>query len=127
MNKVEKYMISLSVMLLTVIVSLLVVGTLTYICKWQADKAMIGIIVTYVLSGLSGGYVLRLLERRDYGQERRGAMKHKAIEVLVASVLFMMILLVVSVFALHIQFEWTGRVFIILGLIFASCFWGRIL
>ena len=59
MNKIKKYIIAISMMLITSIISLLVLSILTYLFKWQSDKATIGIMITYALAGFAGGICLR--------------------------------------------------------------------
>ena len=63
MNGLKKYLITVGVMLITSVISLLVLSILTYLFKWQADKATIGIIVTYALAVLLGGAVLWRMEK----------------------------------------------------------------
>ena len=85
---VKKYLIAISVMMITSIVSLLIVSALTYLFKWQSDMAMIGIIVTYVLAGLSCVFTLRKIERES--------LSKMIFDTLITSVLFIVLLRVVS-------------------------------
>lgn len=88
MNKIMKYIIAISIMLITSVISLLVLSILTYLFKWQADIATIGIIITYVLAGLSGGFILRKIEKKSLWKT--------VLDTLIASVLFLVLLRVVS-------------------------------
>ena len=64
MDKIRKYVVSLCVMLIVSMVLLVLVSVLTYVFKWQADKVMIGMIVTYVCAGVAGGVSLKKIQQR---------------------------------------------------------------
>lgn len=121
MEKCRRYVLGILLMGLVSMVSLLGVSVLTYWLKWQADKAMIGIIVTYILAGFSGGISLKLLNKEKMKLRRKGA------EALIISNIFMIILLMISVIILKNPFEMSGRVLMIWGLVMSSAFLGRIL
>ena len=113
MNRVKKYIAALGVMWMVSIVSLVIVGLLTYLFKWQADKAMIGIILTYVLAGFVGGFFM--------GGKRT---------ILGASVLgtiyvFLSVILAYMVF--QISFKFTTSFLLICTIIVCSCFVGMCL
>lgn len=110
MNKIKKYMIVLSIMIVVSVISLLVLSILTYLFKWQADKAMIGIIITYILAGVVGGVCIKT-ERRV-----RAAMG--------VGTLFVAILVLCSSIGLQIPFEFSGRLILIWLLIISSSFIG---
>lgn len=57
MNKtvLRSFLLPLTAMFLISALSLLVVSLLTYRFKWQAPQAMVGITVTYILTGAFGG------------------------------------------------------------------------
>ena len=84
MYKVKKYIISLGIMMLVAIVSLLIVSTLTYIFKWQEDKATIGIVVTYILTGVAGGFSIAYAEKKETWKT--------VLEILLVYVIFIMLL-----------------------------------
>lgn len=84
MYKVKKYIISLGIMMLVAIVSLLIVSTLTYIFKWQEDKATIGIVVTYILTGVAGGFSIACAEKQETWKT--------VLEILLVYVMFIMLL-----------------------------------
>ena len=95
MYKVKKYIIAVGVMLVVSAISLLVVSLFTYWLKWKADKVMIGIILTYVLAGLSGAFVLNRLGKREY-------KRRKKTEIIVLSTLYVLTLILASVFCFQI-------------------------
>ena len=116
MRKIKKYILVIIIMLLTSVLALLAVSTLTYLLKWQADKAMIGIIVTYVLGGLVGGGCLRRTEKWALGK--------KIVNAIIISVLFMVLLGIISVMVAHNPFLISERFVLIWLLIASSVFAG---
>ena len=114
MCKVKKYCIAIGVMLVVSIVSLLVLSTCTYLFKWQANKAMIGIIVTYVLAGFAGGICLR--NETQIGDRRR------LIEALIIGTAYMLLLLLLSCFIFQIPFRFSIQLIMIWLLIVLSSF-----
>lgn len=117
MYNVKKYIMAIIVMVAIASVALLMLGTLTYFYKWQADKAMIGIIVTYVLTGFFGGFTLSRLEKREYGRK-------KGIETLVLGTLFVLLLTLGSSFGFQIPFSFSSRFVLIWLLVICSIFGG---
>lgn len=126
MEKIKSFIIAIIVMMFTTIISLFVVSTLTYIFKWQADKAMMGIIATYIVAGFAGGFCMRCIKKKEYGNEKT-KMGQKVTEALLLSGIFMLLLLVVSFFVIQNPFEISNRFLMILLLLNSSCFLGRIL
>lgn len=127
MYRIKKYSIAIGAMIGMTLVSLLIVSTLTYLFKWQADKAMIGIIVTYILVGLAGGFVFKRVRKKQNAEERRVGVLQKALEVFSLSSVFMLLMIVLSTFVLQNPLEISGRLLMIWGLMTSSCFLGRIL
>ena len=103
-------------MVLVSMVLLVVLTTLTYIFKWQADKAMVGIIVTYVMAGVAGGVYLRKTEK--------GTLRKKLLVSLMASALFIMILEIPSFLIVRNEFLFSGRFLLVWLLITCSVFGG---
>lgn len=58
-HSIVSYVISILLMALLSLISLLALSVFTYLFKWQAPEAMIGIILTYVLAGFGGGLLSR--------------------------------------------------------------------
>ena len=54
-HSVVSYATSILLMAFISFLSLLVLSLLTYLFKWQAPQAMVGIILTYILAGFGGG------------------------------------------------------------------------
>lgn len=116
MYKVKKYIMTLIVMLIASVVSLLIVSTLAYIFKWQADKAMIGIIITYVLGGFVGGLSFRKSEKEKWVK--------KILESLIVTILFMIVATIISVLVTQNSFVFSGKSILILLLITSSVLCG---
>ena len=127
MYRIKKYSIAIGAMIGMTLVSLLIVSTLTYLFKWQADKAMIGIIVTYILVGFAGGFVLKRVSRKQNSDERKMGVLQKALEAFSLSSIFMLLMIVLSTFVIQNPLEISGRLLMIWGLMTSSCFLGRIL
>ena len=125
MYHVKKYAIAISIMLVTAVVVLLIVSTLTYLFKWQADKAMIGIIATYVIVGFVGGLGMKLGEKRGNRENDFHGVKIKVKETLLLSSMFMLILVIVSIWGAQHVFAFSGRFLMIWGLVASSAFFGR--
>ena len=121
MKKIRDLCVTLVVMFLISLISLLVVTLLSYNYKWQADKAMVGITVTYILVGFSGGLVQRFLDKkeRSIGQKMLGG-------ILLAS-FFIGILCVVSFVLGSGSMQISSRFLMIWMLLIGSTCLGRIL
>ncbi|MBQ8519395.1 MAG: hypothetical protein IJ455_07345 [Agathobacter sp.] len=126
MRKIRGFVIAIIIMLIVSVMSLLVVTVLTYLFKWQADKAMIGIIVTYILAGFAGGMSLKWVAPKEYHGEKTMGRK-KGLEAWILANSFMLILLCVSIFVAQSPFEFSGRFLMIWSLLISSTFLGRIL
>lgn len=126
MRKIRSFVIAIISMLLVSLIALLVVSTLTYLFKWQADKAMVGIIATYILAGLAGGFCMKHIEKKQFSNPKIG-IGRKTIETLVLSNIFLLLIFVLSVFVLQNSFEISNRSLMIWGLLVSSTFLGRIL
>ena len=127
MHRLKNYIVAIGVMIVTAMVSLLAVSTLTYLFKWQADKAMIGIIVTYILVGFAGGFVFKRVSKKQNAEERKVGVLQKALEAFSLSSVFMLLMIVLSTFVIQNPLEISGRLLMIWGLMTSSCFLGRIL
>lgn len=121
MKKIKNQFITLIIMTLISLISLLAVSTLTFIYKWQADKALIGITLTYILTGFCGGLFLKW---KNKGQLSMG---RKMLEAFFISAIFMAILVIVSISVLGNPFAVSSRFLIICMLLIGSTCLGRIL
>lgn len=119
MRKMKNILVSIIVMGITAVIALLIVSALTYLLKWQADKAMIGIIVTYILAGFVGGQTQRRLSHEKN-------MYKKLFEGILLGTIFMMVLVLLSVFVGN-PFVISGRMLMIWMLLAGSACLGRIL
>lgn len=120
MGKVKQYVLVILVMSLVAIISLVLVSGLTYLFKWQADKAMIGIIFTYIVAGFAGGQVKRRLSEKS-------DVKKRLLEGVWIGTLFALILVVLSLFLTDDSFAISKRFFMIWFLLMGSSCIGRIL
>ena len=114
MFKGKKYIFTVFFMLVISMVSLLFVSALTYLFKWQSDKANIGIIVTYVIAGAAGGLCLR-----DRNQK---SIQRKLIQALIVSMMYLFIILVSSILFMEEPFGLSHRVWLIYFLVTSSVF-----
>ena len=110
MNKIKNFVFAMGSMLAMTVISLLVVSALVYLFKWQADKAMIGIIATYIVVGFCGGICLRC--------------KRKIMGAIVLGTSYMFLLVVCAYMGFRISFEFSGRCLLIWLLIICSSFGG---
>ncbi len=69
----RSFLLPLIAMFLVSVLSLLIVSLLTYWFKWYAPQAMLGITVTYILTGLFGGLLQGCLQygclNKEYSNE----------------------------------------------------------
>jgi putative membrane protein (TIGR04086 family) len=121
MRKIGNFVITLIVMMLVSLLCLCVVGILSYIYKWQADKALVGITITYILAGFTGGITQKILNK-----EKR-KIKQKMLEGILTGLIFVGGLVIASVFIIQSPFMFSTRFFMILMLIIGSTCLGRIL
>ena len=110
MNGVKKYVVSLFVMMIVSIVLLVIVSTLTYLLKWQADKAMIGIIVTYIFVAFSGGISIK--------------GKRKILSAVMLGTLYVLLLVGVAYMGFQIPFTFSKRFLLIWLLVVCSTYVG---
>lgn len=124
MFKIKKYLIAIGMMIVASVVMLFVVSMLAYWFKWQADKAMIGIIGTYILVGCVGGLTLNKVEKNKGGNSKRIGIGKQIIETLILSLMFIASLILCSCVGFQIPFELSNRFVLIWSLITCSIFGG---
>ena len=127
MNIIKKYLLAIVIMSMITVAMLFIVTTFTYAFKWQANQAMIGIVVTYIFAGLAGGICLRCFWKKEYVAEQKNEIAKKAVEALILSTVFLLFLLLISILGLQIPFGFSGRFFMIWLLLFGATFLGRVL
>ena len=121
MRKIRNYFITIVIMSIVSVLMLLFVSILSYTYKWQADKALIGITITYIVTGFCGGLSQKIMNKDTY------SMGKKMLEAIVMSSLFMGILIVLSVYFVQNPLEVTSRFLMIWMLLMGSTCLGRIL
>lgn len=121
MRKIRSFIITLIIMSIMSIICLVIVSLLSYFYKWQADKALIGITVTYILTGFIGG-----LAQKIQNKEHKN-MGRKMLDAIVLSSSYILILIMASVFLAQIPFAVSSRFLMILMLMVGSTCLGRIL
>ena len=122
-HSIVSYVISILLMALLSLISLLLLSILTYLFKWQAPEAMMGIILTYILAGFGGGLLSKSLpEANDTKQLRNIVM-----DSIIKGSGYMLLLILISL----LTTEPTGfdvlRILAIWLLIVAGYAMGRIL
>lgn len=115
MKKIKSYFYALIVMLMVSVICLWIVSMLAYNYKWQADKAMIGILVVYSLAGVTGG----VWHKRMTKGTIMGAM-------LLGS-LYIMLLLVASILIFENSLSFSVQFIRVYCLVICSIFMGRML
>lgn len=121
MRRMKKMLITLILMTIFSLACLVIVSTFTHTYKWQADKALIGITVTYILTGFVGG----LIQKQQNKEEK--SMGRKMLQAILLSIIFMTILIAASIFIMKIPFELSSRFLMIFMLLVGSTCLGRIL
>lgn len=99
---------------------LLGLSVLAYILKWQADIVLVGITFTYITIGFIGGKV-----RKRFSYETN--IGKKLMEGIMLGTIFMLLLVVLSLFVMDIPFSFTTRFLMIWMLIVGSTALGRVL
>ncbi len=120
MKMMKQILIPLFVMGMVSVLMLIGLSVLTYIFKWQADTALVGITFIYIVTGFIGGHV-----RKNFSYETN--MGKKLIEGIVLGAIFVAVLVFLSFFVIDIPFEFSGRFLMIWMLLSGSAALGRIL
>lgn len=121
MRKIRNLIITIIIMSIVSILCLLAVSVFSYIYKWKADKALIGITLTYILTGFSGGLVQKIINKESI------KMGRKMIEGILISSFFVGILVMFSVLWLQQPLAVSSRFLMIWMLLVGSACLGRIL
>lgn len=121
MRKIRNLIITIIIMSIVSILCLLGVSAFSYTYKWKADKALMGITLTYILTGFAGGVVQKIINKEPM------KMGRKMIEGILISSFFMGILLGVSVIVFQQPYQITSRFLMIWMLLVGSTCLGRIL
>ena len=116
----KQILVSIIVMIIIALTMLLIISLLSYIYKWQADKALVGITLTYIVTGFIGGWTLRRKAPEIDGTK-------KLIEGICLGTTFMVLLIGSSLLFTENTFSISGRFFMIWMLLVGSACLGRIL
>lgn len=138
MKRIRVYVVAIVVMAVVSVISLLIVSVCSYNFKWYADRALIGITITYILAGLFGGFTLKRQEGKGWlwngqkiGDESVGnkekSMAKKMLEAILLGSIFMLLLMAVSTLVVQNPFEISSRMLMIWMLLAGSACLGRIL
>ena len=135
MGKIKKYLITIVVMLVVSVLALIILGLLTYWFKWQADKAMVGIVVTYVMAGATGGVIFKMLQARGgdrcYIEEKKinrlSTESAAILDSLLLTIIYIATLFVASILFLKTTPIVSSQLFMIFGLVLCSVFVGKLL
>lgn len=126
MRKVKGIVISIIIMVIVSGISLLIVSAFSYLYKWQADKALVGITVTYILAGYFGGLSLKRQNRKN-GISGQMSIAKKMVEAILLGTIFMLLLILLSVFVVQNSFMISSRMLMIWMLLVGSSCLGGIL
>lgn len=121
MRKIGNLVITIIIMFITSMICIGVVSIISYTYKWQADKALVGITITYILAGFTGGITQKVLDK-----EKRG-IGQKMLEGILTGFIFVGLLLIASVFVAQNPLLFSSRFLMILMLVIGSTCLGRIL
>ena len=121
MKKVKQIIFLIFIMLVMSFICLGILSVLTYEYKWQADKALVGITLTYILVGFIGGMLQRIMNKETK------TMGGKMREAILLSAIFLAILVGISTVFLQTPFAISSRIFMICILLTGSTCLGRVM
>ena len=121
MKKIGNLIFVIIAMFITSIICIGIVSVVSYIYKWQADKALIGITITYILAGFTGGITQKILNK-----EKKG-IGQKMLEGILTGLIFVGGLVIASILVIQNPLVFSTRFFMIFMLIIGSTCLGRIL
>ena len=121
MRKIINIIVTLLVMVVVSLICLLVVSAFSYFYKWQADKALVGITITYIFAGFIGGITQKFLDKSERN------MGKKMLEAILISSIFIGMILGISAIVLQQPLMISSRFLSIYMLLAGSTCMGRIL
>ena len=120
-------MATMLVMGIVAVISLFCLSLLTYYWKWNADKAEIGIILTYILAGFFGGrFLKRCWKRKQEHTEISISHGQKIMDAVLLGTVFVVILVFLSMLSCGSAFSVSTRLFVVWFLVMGSACLGRI-
>ena len=135
MKKITNIIVGILAMVMVSAIFLMGLSVLVFVFKWQASKAIIGIMVTYILAGIGGGLTMKWYLKKEMRRqsccgirdETVVTIKEKVTEVFCASTFFIIILWLLSiVLKINGSIE-LGRFFLVWMLVSGSTALARIL
>lgn len=120
MQSMKKYLFPLVIMCFFSVGLLIGLSVLTYIFKWKADQALIGITFVYIAAGFIGG---KANKRMSYEM----SMGRKLIDGFAIGTVFVFLLLLLSFLFIEQEFTFGSRFITIWLLMAGSAALGRIL
>ena len=116
----KQIVIPIVAMILTAAIMLFAVSILSYIYKWQADKALVGITITYIATGFIGGVIKKKVSDET-------DITKRLLEGIVLGSVFMFLLIGGSILFTENSLAISSRFLMIWMLITGSASLGRIL
>ena len=117
MQKFRELFLTLVSMGLTSFLLLIMIGIITYFCKWQVETVILCMTLVYIVTGLVGGMVHRKLCPQ---KEKYNELFQKIGWGLLVGCMYMVLLLLLSVVGLKNDTFDIGRIFLIWFLIAGS-------
>ena len=121
MKKIVCFLFTIVIMVVISIICLWCVSLLAYKYKWQADKALIGITLTYIVTGFVGGLSQKVVDKEAK------SMGRKMMKGMLISSMFVIGLLLLSMYVIENPFEMTSRFMMIWMLLMGSTCLGSVL
>ncbi len=121
MKTIRNLIITIIIMTLISLLSLFIVSVLSYMYKWQADKALIGITITYIVTGFIGGVSQKIIIKEQKSISR------KMLDGILTGGIFVGILWIASIFIVQSPLCFSTRFIMIGMLLIGSTCLGRIL
>ena len=88
------------IMGITSAATLVILSVFTYLFRWQAPQAQVGIILTYIISGFLGGVLPSMIEERRKKKEVKNterSTKNALIKGITQGTIYMAVLLSISI------------------------------
>ncbi len=126
MRYLKRILVSLGIMVFLSLLLLLVLSGMTYIWKWQADKALAGITIIYILAGYVGGFSLKRMTSKELYQQEI-SIGRKMLQGILLGSLFLAVLVLLSLLFVEIPFALSSRFLMIWMLLVGSASLGRII
>jgi D-alanyl-lipoteichoic acid acyltransferase DltB (MBOAT superfamily) len=98
---IKNTLLSVIIMGITSAATLVILSVFTYLFKWQAPQAQLGITLTYIISGFLGGFLLSVIDKNRKTEKEVGNTEHIMKNTLITGItqgaIYMAILLSISI------------------------------